>query len=201
MLRIRQSAVVCSGLSLLLAGIVWAGPQGETDTETKQAGVAAYVGGKAITMQDLDAKALATNMELAQSIYKARTDALDQMIADQLLKDAAQKLGVSTDTVLANKIAEKTKPVTDEELNAFYDANKARMRGQTLDNVAGQIRQYLAAQRTAEARSEVLEEIKKGADVRVLLEPPRIEVVIAENDPVRCPSDAEVTIVEYSDFQ
>jgi protein-disulfide isomerase len=34
-----------------------------------------------------------------------------------------------------------------------------------------------------------------------MLEPPRVEVTLAANDPSRGPAAAPVTIVEYSDYQ
>ena len=52
------------------------------DAKKADAGVAAYVGGEPIMMADVDAKALKTNMKLAQSIYDARRAALDEIIMD-----------------------------------------------------------------------------------------------------------------------
>ena len=41
----------------------------------------------------------------------------------------------------------------------------------------------------------------KAGDLRVMLEPPRVEVTLADSDPSRGPATAPVTIVEYSDYQ
>jgi hypothetical protein len=120
---------------------------------------------------------------------------------ERLLADEAAAKGVSLDAHISARIAEKATPVTDAEIESFYNARRSQMRGQSLQDMSGRIRQYLASQRTSEARQTLLDELKKGADVRITLDPPRAEVVISANDPVKGPPTAKVTIAEYVDFQ
>ena len=52
------------------------------------------------------------------------------------------------------------------------------------------------------ARAQLVDELRdKAGNVRVLLEPPRVEVAVAATDPAKGPETAPVTIVEYSDYQ
>lgn len=199
--RIKRWALICATLSMLISAAAGAEPKGESDTPKAEAGIAAYIGGKAVTIADLDAKALGTNMKLAQSLYEARQKALNQMIMERLLMEEAAAQGITLDALISKRLAEKAKPVTDQDVEAFYNANRSRMRGQTLEEMSGRIRQHLASQRTNEARKSLLDELKQKSDVRITLEPPRVDVVIAANDPVQGPADAKVTIVEYADFQ
>lgn len=201
MLRIKRGALICAALSMLMCVASEAQPEGKPETPNAEAGVAAYIGGKAITIVEVDAKALGTNMKLAQTLFEARQEALDQIIMERLLSQEAAAQGIALEALISKRLAEKAAPVTDEDVEAFYNANSSRMRGQTLEAVSDAIRQYLASQRTSEARQSLLDELMKKSDVRITLDPPRIEVKIAANDPVRGPAGAKVTIVQYMDFQ
>jgi len=201
MAKINRPALICVTVSMFISAAVWAESGGESETPKADAAIAAYISGKPITMADLDVKALGTNMKLAQSLYEARQEALNQIIMERLLADEAAAQGTTVDALFSKRLAEKTQPVTDADVESFYNANRAQMRGQTLEAMSGRIRPYLASQRTGEARQNLLDELKQKSDVRIMLEPPRVNVVIAANDPVQGPADAKVTIVEYADFQ
>lgn len=203
MSKIRRRLCASATLSVLVCGVGFAEVQDKSDPPKadSKAGVAAYVGGTVITTQDVDAKALGTNIKLAQSLYEARVQALDRIIMERLLGQEAAARGITVDELIRERVAKKTKPVTDEDVETYYNANRARLRGRTLEQASGQIRTYLTSQHANEARRRLLAQLKEKAGVRITLEPPRVEVVIAANDPVRGPPGAKVTIVEYSDFQ
>jgi len=164
-------------------------------------GVAAIVNGKTISMADVDAKAMGDNMKLAQQIYDARKSALDDLIIEQLLAPEAAKEGKTVKALMAEKLAALETPVTDQDVQNFFDKNKGRMRGRTFDQVKGQIKSYLQKQRGPEAHNKLLAEVKKGATIKIVLDTPRATLTVAANEPARGPADAKVTIVEYSDFQ
>jgi len=164
-------------------------------------GVAAIVNGKAISMADVDAKALGDNMKLAQQIYDARKSALDDLIIEQLMAPEAAKQGKTVKALMAEKLAALETPVTDQDVQNFFDKNKNRMRGRTLDQVKGQIKSYLAKQRGPEAHNKLLAELKKDATIKIVLDTPRATLTVAANEPARGPATAKVTVVEYSDFQ
>ena len=201
MLRTNRWALFHTALCLLMSTAAWAGAEGKSDKSKADAGIAAYIGGKPITMAELDAKAIGTNMKLAQSLYDARKAALDQMIMERLLGEEAAAQGTTIDALIAKRLAEKATPVTDADVEAFYNANKARMRNQALEAMSLRIRQHLATQGQSAARQSLLDELKKKSDVRIALEPPRAEMVLAANDPVMGPANAKVTVVQYVDFQ
>jgi len=187
---------------MLISAAAYAEPKGESETPTKaETGIAAYIGGKAITVADLDAKALGSDMKLAQSLYDARLATLNQIIMERLLAEEAASQNTTVDALINKRLAEKTQPVTDADVEAFYNARRSRMRGQTLESMSARIRQYLESQRMSEARQSLLDELKQKSEVRITLEPPRVDVVIAASDPVQGAAEAKVTIVEYADFQ
>jgi len=193
MLKTRHWAMAC-----LCAGMI---AQTAVRVEASDSDVAAVVNGKKITTAELDAKALRTNMKLAQSVYDARKKVLDDIIMEKLLESEAKSKGMTPSALLEQRIAAKTRPVSDASVQAYYNTNKGRMRGRTLEQVGGQIRAMLVRQNKASARASVLAELKKNAKVKITLDPPRADVAFASNDPVKGPKDAKVTIVEFSDFQ
>lgn len=163
--------------------------------------VAATVGGQPITTTELDAKALKTNMKLAQSLYDARKAALDDVILEKLLAADAAAKKVPVEQVIKEKLAEKAKPVTDSDIDGYFKANAQRMGNRTLEQVSPQIRDFLNTQRQKEARDALLSDLKSKTEVKIALEPPRVEVPLGTGEPQQGPATAKVTIVEWSDFQ
>ena len=181
-----------------IAGVAWAGEDAKAGAKPN---VAAYIGDSPITTDELDAKILKTNMKLAQDLYNARKAAVDEVILDRALGADAKAKNVTVDQLLKEKVAAKVAPVTDAEVSAYVETNKARMGGKTLEQVSGQVKSYLTQQKETEARDGILKEIKSSANVRITLDAPRAEIKLAANDPIKGPKDAKVTVVEYSDFQ
>lgn len=163
--------------------------------------VAASIGEREITLAEVDEKALQANMSVYQELYNARRQALEEIVADALIEQEASRRGVTTDDLLSQEVTSKVAPVTEEDVQAFFDGNRARLGGRTLDQIGSQIRQYLGAQQANVARDSFLSELKTKAGVAIHLDPPRVPVQVASNEPVKGPADAPVTIVEYSDFQ
>jgi hypothetical protein len=201
MLRISGHVSICILVSALIWGAACAGaPQGETK-EASSPDVAARIGDRTITLQEVDDKARTASAKAYQALYDARRSALEQIIADLLLDEEAAAKGISKEELVDQAITRKTQEVTDTDVETWFNQNRSRVGGRTLDQVKEQIRQFLVNQRTHQVRQEFLDKLRKKADVRVSLQPPRAEVTIAANDPSLGPADAPITIVEFSDFQ
>jgi protein-disulfide isomerase len=104
---------------------------------------------------------------------------------------------------VAQDAAKRAQPVSDAEVAQFYEQNKDRAQGRTLDQLRGQITDFLESQRKLQARAQLVEELKTkgGNDVKVLLDPPRYTVAVEDHDPIRGEATAPVTLVEFSDYQ
>jgi len=201
MFKLKPWLLSVASLGMFLSSAVGADPPPKADASGDKAGIAAYVGSEAITLQEVDAKALKTNMKLSQQLYDARKAVLDQIVMERLLAPEATAKGTTVEKHLASRLAEMAKPITDADVQSYFDSNKARMGTKTLEQVSGQIRGFLTTQRETEVKGNLLKELKSKAQVRIVLDAPRTEVVIAANDPTKGPPDAKVTIVEISDFQ
>ncbi len=192
------------GAAALLATLLWGVACADMPAAKESEGgpaVAATVGDQSITVEQVDAKAMTSNIKAYQDLYDARKAALDELVADALLERAASSRGISKDDLVAQEITQKFRPVTDADVQTFYSQNQGRMGGRPLDQVTGQVRQFLTQQNETQVRQAFLNQLKQKAAVRITLDPPRTPVVIAPNDPYAGPAVAKVTIVEYSDFQ
>jgi protein-disulfide isomerase len=168
--------------------------------------VVAEVAGRKITLKELEDRWQATNpaerARITQLLYQNRRNVLEQMVGDILIENAARAANKSTADYLQEETQKRLSPISDSDVQQFYEANKDRAQGRTIDELREPIRQFLAEQRRQQARAQLAGELSaKAGGVRVLLDPPRETVAVGPNDPVRGPANAPITIVEYSDFQ
>jgi hypothetical protein len=168
--------------------------------------VVAELGGRKVTLKELDEKwqALdpAEQARVTQMLYQSRRNALDQLVGDLLIEDAAKAAGTSSQQYLEQETKKRAQPVSAAEIQQFFDANKDRAQGRTLDELRETIAAFLASQREQQARAQLVDELKKKrTDVKVLLDPPRVAVKLESHDPTIGPATAPVTIVEFSDYQ
>ena len=169
--------------------------------------VVAELGGRKITLAELDQKWKATDpaeqARVTQLLYQNRRNMLDQLIGDLLIEEAAKAAGVPAPQYLQQELQKRAQPVTDADVQAFFEQNKDRTQGRTIDQLRGPIQQFLQNQREGQARAQLVDDLKKksGGDVRVMLEPPRQTIELALHDPALGPTSAPVTIVEFSDYQ
>lgn len=167
---------------------------------------AARFGDRTITLKEVDdrwrAEDPAAQTEALQKLYEGRRNALEALVADSLIAEAAKGKGMSPDAFVEAELGSRVKPITDAEVVEFYQANRSQMQGQSLDVMAPAIARYLEEQRRIEARMALVAELRKGAPpLRVMFDAPRYEVALADTDPSLGSASAPVTIVEFSDFQ
>jgi hypothetical protein len=163
--------------------------------------IAGQVGDRKFTIAEVDAKAEAANVQVYQALYDARRQALNAMIENQMLEMEAAARKISIEELVIQEIDSKIAKVTPEDAETWYNENKARVGNRSLVSIQVQIQQFLTAERSAEVRKAFFDTLKKKTAVKIALEPPRVDIVLAANDPYKGPKDAPVTIVEYSDFQ
>jgi predicted DsbA family dithiol-disulfide isomerase len=159
----------------------------------------AVVAGKPITAAEVDDVVRAQLMDLRAREYQLRSQALDALVTQALLEKEAAARGVTPEALHKAEVEDKA-VVTDADVKAYFDANRARIGTTPEADALAQIRAGLAQQRQAERRAAFARELRKKYEVKVLLEPYRVPVEIA-NAPVRGNPKAPVTVVEFSDFQ
>jgi protein-disulfide isomerase len=172
----------------------------------QQAEPAARVGNRTITTKELDDRWRsddpASQSDITQKLYDGRRAALDAIIADSLLAEAAKAKGMTAEAYELEEVGKRVKPVSDSEVGAFYQANINQMQGRSLEVMAPAINRYLTEQQRATARQALITELRKaGPEVRVLIDAPRRDVAIEASDPSLGRASAPVTLIEFSDFQ
>jgi protein-disulfide isomerase len=169
--------------------------------------VVAEVAGKAITLKDVDAKweefDAAERARITQAMYQGRKNMLDQMVGDALIANAAKAAGQSPEAFLAADSAKRLPAVSEAEVSAFYEQNKDRAQGRTLEQLRGEIKPFLEARRQQQARAMLIDELmaKNASSVKMMFEAPRYTIPTTDQDPLRGNPAARVTIVEFSDYQ
>lgn len=204
---VRMRAALCGLLivTALACADAQTAPAGQTAPPQNPDTVVAEVGGRAITLQELDerwqAMDPAERARVTQLLYQNRRNVLDQIVGDVLIENAAKTAGLPVEQYLQQEIEKRRQPVTDADLQQFFEANKDRAQGRTLEQLRDPIRDFLASQRQQQARAQLVDDLKKASPARVMLDPPRQTVEIAAHDPVLGPAGAPITIVEFSDYQ
>jgi protein-disulfide isomerase len=162
----------------------------------------AEVNGDVITQKDLEQAAGAQLSRMEEQLYDLKRRELDALIADRLFAQEAKKRGVSVSALLDAEITSKVALVTEQEIDSFMQANRARLRADDA-TVRQQVRARLQQQKLLARRDEFVESLRAKSNVVVKLAPPpviRMDVA-TQGAPVRGPADAPVTLVEFSDFQ
>jgi len=182
-------------LALLLLGLNVAAPATAADE------ILAEVDGVAITAEEVE-KPLASQLsKLEEQIYNLKLQRLEALIYEKLLAKQAAKRKLTVPALLDAEVTTKVGLVTEQEIEKFYQDNKAQIKGEQVQ-VREQIRAFLQNQKLAAKREEFLASLRGQAKVVVNLKAPpiqRIEVSV-QGAPFKGGEKAAVTIVEFSDF-
>jgi protein-disulfide isomerase len=192
-----RTACIAAGLLISLA----------CSTQAQQpADAAARVGDRTITVRELDerwrSEEPGAKAQAEQAIYDGRKAALDAIVADMLVAQAAKAKSVTPEAYVQAEIGRRIKPITDTDVRNFYVQNSERMQGRSFEQMSAAIQQFLQDQQQTTAKQDLIAELKKsGPAIRVVMDAPRTTVAVNADDPAEGKADAPVTLVEYSDFQ
>jgi protein-disulfide isomerase len=189
MRRVITTALLVGAVCLGLTAI--AGAAGQT---------VATVGDRAISQSEVEEHIRAKLIELDNERYEAMREGLDEIVAEELLKQEAKARGMTPEALEKQEIEAKVTAPTDAEIQKLYDDNKAQLGGQTLEQLKPRIVEYLKNQKEEERRTAYLGELKKKYKTTVALKPPVVNVETAGR-PERGAANAPVTIVMFSDYE
>ena len=80
-------------------------------------------------------------------------------------------------------------------------SSTADVGGGLIAPMPGKVLEVLVNQGQQQVLLKYLDEQRSSQGVAIHMDPPRVEVAIAANDPYKGPEGAAITIVEFSDFQ
>ncbi len=175
-----------------------AAPAPEAAVSAEGSTVVARVGDQEITADDLEAEAGPALMKLRQQMYDAKVKVLEAKIFDLLTEKAAKEAGVPKDQWLAeNLVVSEPGEAEIAQVMAQYRSRLAKED----DAARKQVVDYLKQQGAQGARVDLHRRLTEAAGVEILLDPPRVEPVLADHSPSRGPADAPIVLIEYTDFQ
>lgn len=182
-------------LALLVATVLSTGGHLAAESDP----VLATIDGQPITEAQVREAAAAELARLESEYRRNRHEILDaqlrRMVETRLLDLEAQARKTTTDALLAGL---QGGGVTEAEVDAFYEENKARI-PQPKSAVAGQIRRYLAEEKSNARMAALQRELETRYKADIRLEPFRLP--IEPLGPARGGAAAKVTIVVFSDFE
>jgi hypothetical protein len=138
-------------------------------TEADRARVLATIKDEQITSRDVENSLLPMISGVQDQVYKLRKDELELTINDALLTQEAQKRKITATALLDAEV--KPKPVTEEQLQLFYDQNKDRVSGDFTQSKDA-IRRYLEQVELRQAERDFLDKLRSTASIQVFLVPP-----------------------------
>ena len=181
-------------------------PAQQSSAPAGSADVAARIGDRTITLKELDDRWRrddpAQQAQAMQAVYEGRRGALEAIVAQMLIEQAAKAKGIPADQFTEAEVARRVKPVTEGQIVSFFQENQSQMQGRPLQAMSPVIRNYLEEQERAAAYRALVAELRKdGPAVTMVLDAPRSAITVEADDPVLGPANAPVTLVEFSDFQ
>jgi len=138
----------------------------------------------------------------AQEKYKRHRilqNAIDGLTSERVLALEAAAKGVSREQLLSQEVDAKIEPPTDQEVEEYYQRNQKRFQGSKEDALP-HVTRIVERSKLAAARTEYIDSLKNKYAVETYLPPLRMDVP-SNGFPSMGPSDAPVTIVEFSDFE
>jgi len=159
----------------------------------------ALINGEPITVDEVEKPLGPQISKLQEQIYALKRQRLEGVIQTRLLAKEAARRGLTVPALLEVEVTSKTSPVTDQEIDTYYQANKNKYPS---DNYRQTIQSQLQNQRRGARQQAFLQELRSQASLVINLKaPPVYRVnVSAEGAPVRGSANAPVTIIEFSDF-
>ena len=192
-------------LLLFLSSLLMPCSMGEDKSE-----VLAKVQGEEILRSDVEAKAKQSldqletervrfEVQQIQKRYRALQNALASLTAEKVLDLEAAAAGISREELVKQEVDAKVEPPSDEEVEAYFEKNKKRFKGDKKE-VLPHIQKLVSRNKIVSARNEYIESLKEKYALETYMPPLRMEVE-SDGHPYMGPSDAPVTIVEFSDFE
>jgi protein-disulfide isomerase len=163
--------------------------------------VVAELDGVPITRRELDERAADRLARIRHEEYDLRRQALDELIDERLLEKEARARGISAADLVRDEVDRQVVPPTPAEIDAVFEANRARLEGRTKEQVRPQIEKMLRDRALALRREELGRQLREKASVRIVLQPPRSNVSVPTDAPALGPDAAPVTIVQFADYQ
>jgi len=167
--------------------------------------IAATLAGEVITNQRLNVLLGSKLFETRMDIYRMKKEKLDQIITEKILEKEAKRQGKTPENLVEEIAPSGSLRVEESEIDKYLQENQGRL--QEYRGSMQELRERLKAFLEQQKRSQIVIDYARGLEprynVRVLLPAPTMPKtkVDTRGAPSKGPSDAPVTIIEFSDYQ
>jgi protein-disulfide isomerase len=158
----------------------------------------AEVAGEMIYEDQFPTSVVGEMEQLRQQEYANQKKAVEELINQKLLEIEAQKRGLEVEKLLELEVESKIGDPTVGEVEAFYLAQKDQL-NESFDDAKDVLRTELKDARIEIARQAFLKSLREQAQVKILINLPRVNIKFDASRVLGSPS-APVMIVEFSDF-
>lgn len=161
----------------------------------------ATIGDEHITMADVRTR-IGTELDQMDTKYRlSRYSLVDrtlrQIMQERVVLEEARKQGKSLEEMISENGGGEP---SDVEIAAWFEENRERVGGRSLEQVRPQIAQVLRMSKRVAAMDSIEARLNRERNVTVHLQPLRLDVD-DPTAPALGPANAPVTLVEFSDFQ
>ena len=165
--------------------------------------VLATVGNDQITLADIRTR-VGDQLDMLDMQYlraRSRTieSALETVLRERVLLAEARSRGMGVDELVSAEAGGSFDP-SELEVEIWYQENRGRLGGRSLDDIRSQIADHLRDEGRREATSQLETRLFAERGVVIHFEPFRV-TLNNEDSPYLGPKDALVTLVTFSDFE
>lgn len=204
-----RHVVLCSLLSLLACGSTVEAPAEAapaSPVSASNAPVATWEGGQ-LTAAELDEEVhnqlVKLETDYLMGVYQAKMRAVDGMAVEKILEAEASAKGLTIEVLLAQEVEAKIAQPTEQEMQEIYPAMARRMGDVPFETAKPYLMQELIYRKSVERYGVYIEELKTKVGYKSYVDYPdlpRVEVALADHDPIRGNVDAPVTIVQFAEY-
>lgn len=187
----------CAGLLSIGLCLVAVGTPSHGQNGGDPPAVVARVSGTNLTMADLQRKEGGKLLQAEYQYYLNERKALEELIDDQLIANEARRRNISLDQLLNTEVYKDVKDPTEDQLEVYYEGLDTQ---EPYEAVRADVLAHIRELRRTKARAAFIENLRKQANIDVLLMPPSTDVNIAKAY-TKGSQDAPVVFVEFADYE
>lgn len=150
----------------LLIFVFWSSAAAQPETEALAA-----IGGRTITVQDLEPQFAKAWNELPQKLRETRNKLLEQQIERKILELEAASREISVEELVNSEVTAKVGEPKDVEIQKVFEDNLAEMGGATLSQVRPQIVRFLKQEAEREAYAKFIAALRGSYTVEMGKDP------------------------------
>lgn len=178
-------------LLLVMAGTAYA-----QSTDNGRDAVA-RISGRNLTLADLQTQESGKLLQAQYQFYLSERKALEEAIDTRLLQDEAARKQLSLDQLLETEVYKGIKDPTEDQLQVYYEGLETQ---DSYQSIHDEVLQHIREMRRNKARAAYVEQLRKKADINILLMPPSADVETASAY-AKGDRQAPVVLVEFADYQ